>query len=412
MTKVQLHQPRRPVPYKPNRRVWVLRWFGRDIDPRTGKPKRYGETIGEVGVMTKREAGAVRTKMQGELDNDLAPIDKPKRLGLEAFLRADRAAVSIDVKPRTIEGLCTAADHAIRALGADYDVQQLDYADVGRIKAHLASRELAAATITKTIRYLQSVFARGVKLRLIPSNPFQGVKLPKVQPRAVRIYKPYELKALVAVAPDLWWETLIRLGYTSGFRLGEMLNLQWFDLDFDAGTVKVQAKRPGSFRVGDGTYPVLEWTAKSYHDRTVPIPQETVTALQRLKAKSGGSVYAFLSLDRLAEIGAFMAAHDGKLPGSYKLVNNCMRTWQRIQDAAAAHLSAGRDEPCEWERRTLHDLRRTFGTMAAHHIPAHELRALMGHANLLTTQRFYLAIGDDLADRVRGAFKLASGFGV
>ncbi|MEE9129390.1 MAG: hypothetical protein V3T84_05180 [Phycisphaerales bacterium] len=45
--------------------------------------------------------------------------------------------------------------------------------------------------------------------------------------------------------------------------------------------------------------------------------------------------------------------------------------------------------------------------MAAHHVPVHELRVLMGHANLATTQRFHLAIGDDVADRVRSAFKIA-----
>lgn len=40
-----------------------------------------------------------------------------------------------------------------------------------------------------------------------------------------------------------------------------------------------------------------------------------------------------------------MDAHDGKLklPGSYELVNNVTRAWEHIQDAAAAHLSEGRE---------------------------------------------------------------------
>ena len=400
MTKVRLKRFKRKQPNGKDRYVWMLRWDG-------SNGRDCGETIGDCRTMTRRQAEAIRRDRQGKIDNRLIPRDRPKRMALQEFLHRDREAVEVDVKPKTIEELRIAANHAIRALGVDYDVQQLDYADVGRIKSHLADRKLAAATITKTIRYLQSAFARGVKLRIIASNPFQGVKLPKVQPKAVRVYKPTEVEALIAVAPALWWESLIRLGYTSGFRLGEMLNLQWSDLDFDAGTVKVQAKRPGSFQLDKRTYPILGWTSKSYHDRTVPIPQETVTALQRLKAKSGGSVYAFLSLDRLAEIGAFMDAHEGKLPGSYKLVNNVTRTWQGIQDAAAAHLSQGQDESYEWERRTLHDLRRTFGTLAARLVPAHELQALMGHASILTTQRFYLAVGDDMADRVRSAFTIA-----
>lgn len=396
MTNISLHNVKRK-----NSRVWMLRWYD-------SQGRRCGETIGKVGKMTKRQADYARRDKQGKIDNKLVPLDRPQKMALSEFLRRDREAVEVDIKAKSIEELRTAANHAIRALGGEYDIQQLDYADVGRIKAHLADRGLAAATITKTIRYLQSAFARGVKLRVISVNPFQGVKLPKIQPRAVRTYKLPEIEALIKAAPDIWWESLIQLGHTSGFRLGEMLNLQWADLDFEAGTVKVQAKRAGSFKVGEKTYPIFAWTSKSYHDRTVPIPQETVTVLQRLKAKSGKSRYVFLSLDRLTEIGAFMVSNKGKLPGSYKLVNNITRSWAIIQDAAEARLTKAQDKPYEWEHRTIHDMRRTFGSIAAQYVPAHELQQLMGHANLTTTQRFYLAVGEDMAERVRSAFKFAA----
>ena len=55
-----------------------------------------------------------------------------------------------------------------------------------------------------------------------------------------------------------------------------------------------------------------------------------------------------------------MDAHVGKLklPGSYKLVNNITRAWERIQDIAA-HLYEGRDESYKWERapRTIYGVR-------------------------------------------------------
>ncbi len=380
--------------------VWMLRWYD-------SRGKRCGETIGKVGVMTKRQAEHVRRERQGKLDNRLIPRDRPKRMALQEFLRRDRQAVAVDVKPKTIEELRIAADHAIRALGTDYDVQQLDYADVGRIKSHLADRKLASATICKTIRHLQGAFSRGVRLRLIASNPFQGVTLPKVQPKPVRTYQPQEIAAMIAVAPDLWWEALIRLGYTSGLRRGELLNLQWLDVDFDVGIVKVQSKVAGSFVVRDQTYPIFGWTSKSYHDRAVPIPQETVTALQRLKAKSGGSAYVFLGLDRLAEIGAFMASNDGKLSANYKLVCHFEKSWDDLQSKAGARLSKGQPEPYQWERRTLHDLRRTYGSLMASHVPIHELKALLGHSSIRTTERYYLAVGNDVADRVRSVFSIA-----
>ncbi|MCZ6735688.1 MAG: site-specific integrase, partial [Planctomycetota bacterium] len=290
------------------------------------------------------------------------------------------------------------------ALGADFDVRRIDHAAVGRIKRHLADRNLAPATICKVIRFLQGAFSRGRKLRLVTANPFDGVQLPKLQAKPVHTYKPHEIDAMIEVAPDLWWEALIRLGYTSGLRFGEMLNLTWSDVDLDGETVTVQAKRAGTFKVGDRSYPVLGWTSKSYHDRTVPIPTETMIVLQRLKAKAGGSVYVFLSLARLGQIAALMDRHGGRLRAGYNLAQNSKRRWARIQDAAAARLSEGQAEPYRWERRTMHDLRRSYGSVMAHHVPIHELRSLLGHSNIRTTERYYLAVGDDLAARVRSAF--------
>ena len=404
MTKVALYKTKGPTRANPKRLVWQLRWRGTEINPKTGSAIRYTETIGDAARITKRDAVAIRRERQAKMDNDLAPRDRPKRMGLGEFLIRDREAVAIDVKPKTIEELRIAADHAIRALGADFDVRRIDHAAIGRIKHHLADRNLAPATIGKVVRKLQGAFSRGVKRKLVTSNPFDGVMLPKVQAKPVRIFKPHEVEAMIAAAPDLWWEALIRDGYTSGLRLGEMLNLTWADVDFDDGTVTVQAKRAATFTVGDRVYPVLGWTSKSYQDRTVPIPAETVTVLQRLKAKAGGSVYVFLTLERLRQIAAHMDQHGGKLPASYKLVNNLKRTWERIQDAAAARLSEAGVEPYRWDQRTIHDLRRSYGSVMAHHVPMHELKSLMGHSSLHTTERHYLAVSDDLAVKVRDAF--------
>ena len=126
--------------------------------------------------------------------------------------------------------------------------------------------------------------------------------------------------------------------------------------------------------------------------------------LQRLKAKAGGSVYVFLSLARLGQIAALMDEHGGTLPASYKLVSNLKRAWERIQDATAARLSEGQAEPHQWERRTLHDVRRSYGSVMAHHVPIHELKSLMGHSSVRTTERHYLAVSDNLAVKVRSAF--------
>lgn len=68
-------------------------------------------------------------------------------------------------------------------------------------------------------------------------------------------------------------------------------------------------------------------------------------ALQRLTAKSGGSAYVFLNVDRLAEISAYMAGNDGKLSVNDTLVRHFEKSWDALQGKAAARLSKGQPEP-------------------------------------------------------------------
>ena len=105
-----------------------------------------------------------------------------------------------------------------------------------------------------------------------------------------------------------------------------------------------------------------------------------------------------LSLDRLADIGRHMAANGGQLGPNYNLVNNLRRRFDHIQHAAAERL-----QRTDWTCRTFHDLRRSYGTVMAHHVPMHELKALMGHSSIKTTERHYLLAGD-VSEKVAQAF--------
>ena len=166
------------------------------------------------------------------------------------------------------------------------------------------------------VRYLQGAFTRGVKNRLVLSNPFDGVDLPKVQPKKVQFFRRFEVEAMIGVAWSQWWRVFIRLAYTSGLRQEELLTLRWEDVDLDEQTVTVAPKKAGTFNANGREYPILEWTAKDYETRVVKIPTDTVAALRRYRdfQEQPRSAYVFLSLDRLADLEAYMAGHDGKHP--------------------------------------------------------------------------------------------------
>jgi integrase len=52
---------------------------------------------------------------------------------------------------------------------------------------------------------------------------------------------------------------------------------------------------------------------------------------------------------------------------------------------------------------TLHDLRRSFGSRYASHVPAQVLQRLMRHSSIETTLKFYTDIDDALDDAIRKA---------
>lgn len=392
MTKVSLYPTKRPIKSNPKRRVWQLRWVGTD-------GIRYCETLDDVAKLPKREAEAMRRDKQSKMDCGVIRSNKPERMTLAEFLRRDREAVSTSVRPSTLAELRNVANHAAAALGADFPLRRFDEAAADRIKAHLHKQELAVATICAIVRRLQGSFRRGMRRGLVPSNPFKGIQLPKAQPKPVAIFQPEEVAALIEVAPDTWWEALIRVAYTTGLRAAEMFNLCWENVDLDKCVVRVDAKRAGEFTVGDRTYPILAWSSKTYESRIVPIPPETVDVLRRMQARSGGSVYVFVSLKRLDEISRWTTRNK-----VYKMIPNVYREWKPIQDDAAAHLSEVKGEPWKWDYRGIHAFRRSYGTRMAYHVPLHELRKLMGHSSINTTANYYLAPSDDLSAKVASAF--------
>ena len=262
----------------------------------------------------------------------------------------------------------------------------------------------STATIRRSVVTLKAAFNRAITRGLIDTNPFVG-RLAKVQPKAKRIYSHDEVDAMVEAAPDAWWATFIRLAFTSGLRVGETLNLHWSDIDEDAGTVTVSAKRAGTFTASGSSFPILAFSCKSHRERQAPLLPEVAKLLQRLKMKSGGSVYPFLSLNRLAILAATQDTTQ-EIPAN-KLVNNLLRRFRIIQTRARAILADRRGvvlAEVEWRIGNLHDFRKSFGTHMAHHVSMAELMKLMGHASITTTADYYVDVSDDLAAKVQAAF--------
>lgn len=400
--KVALHK--RAKTYPSGRRVqyWTLRWWGTD-------GKRYSESIGIVGAMTKHQAETARRAKEQAIGGGSIPRDKPRTMTLSEFFQHDAESVRGTVKLNTLESMKHATAHASKAWGEGLLIANVNSQHIGQLKAHLLDEaEVAGSTLAKTLRTLKAMFNRAVREGLIHTNPFVGVRMPKTQSRAKRIFSPDETRAMRAVAPTLWWETLIAVAETTGLRKSELLNLMYTDVDLQEKTLRVSAKKASTFTVKDrGTFPILEWSAKSYEERTLPLPDPTVQLLARLQMQSDGSPYVFLRLERLAKVAVEIKIK-GQLGPNYEIINNLKARFDLIQRKARKRLADERGlsvEDVSWQPGTLHDLRRTYGTRMARVVPMHVLKEFLGHAKITTTQEFYLAAETEDAERARKAME-------
>jgi len=370
---------RRPVAY------WALRWPGSD-----GKARR--QNIGRVDQMTEREAGRIRRQKLVDLEVGAAVRD-PARMTLGVFLNLDRDAIAPRVRPATLDTHRTDSKRVIEILGEDGQLDRVGWMQVAQVEKALTAR-CAKATVKRVRVSMRAAWNRAIKRGLVASNPWSAEKLPKIQRRRERVFTAEEVEAM-CTAGSTWWAAFVRLGYTTGLRLGELLSLTWDDVT--ATEVAVTAKRAGGDR--------LEWESKSHAERRVPLDADAGRALLRLKVRSG-SPYVFIDRSRLDKLLTKQTA--GQLPQPAHWINNLPRDFTVLQCQARALLAKRRKiavEKVEWERGTIHHLRVTFGTHMAQHVSMNDLRRLMGHASITTTADFYVGVSEDLAARVAAAFR-------
>ncbi len=356
MTTITLHNVKRT-----NGRVWMLRWYD-------SRGKRCGDTIGKVGVMTKRHAEAIRRDRQGKIDNGLVKSDKPKRMTLAQFKTHHAEIARGEVSPRTLLEFGHSFQWAERIIGGDTQLTSIGAVHVARIRNAMADKGRQPPTIDKTLAKLRAAFSRGQRLGLVTDNPFAKFKVRNAgRAKASVIRSREEIRKLKAEAPNVWWRSLIGLWFT-GLRRDEALQLKWPQVDFESGEISIDRCNGGSFAHDGTTHPLLAWEPKTEQSiRTVPIAPDTMAALRQLQRQSDGSVYAFLSLGRLGTIQGRIDA--GSWRADSELVNNLLRDFQGLQRRVLGD---------DINVATVHDSRKAFCTHMSDLIPIQALADIVG----------------------------------
>ena len=225
-----------------------------------------------------------------------------------------------------------------------------------------AESGLADSQVVNCHSLCHRALEKAVADRLIARNPADGCKLPAMQ------------RLLIQAKEENYYE-LFLLEFATGLRLGELMGLQWDDLDLTTGELRInkQVSIVGSELV------VNEPKTKAAV-RTLLLPPSVLKVMRAYRTK-------------VESRWLFPSPKKEDLPLRPSVVHHRLH---RLLDHAGC------------ERVRFHDLRHTFATNAlAHGMDVKTLSTILGHVSSATTLNTYSHVTDEM--RQRAAVKIDLG---
>ena len=135
---------------------------------------------------------------------------------------------------------------------------------------------------------LRNCLEQAVAERLILANPAQGCKLPQLEKKEMKILPQEKIGLYLAEAERRGLISAFYLELTTGLRRGELLALQWTDLDVESKTLSVTKQVN---RINGKLVVSPPKTRNSI--RTLAIPQQAVNLLIAEHKKHPRNPYLF-----------------------------------------------------------------------------------------------------------------------
>ncbi len=145
--------------------------------------------------------------------------------------------------------------YVVPALGA-WKLTQIQRRDVQDFVDGLRSQGLSPSTIANILDPLRVIFRRAIRRDEVALDPTENLDLPAIRGRRDRIEPPEVAHELLAALPDTakaFWAVAL----FCGLRRGELRGLQWTNVDFDNGVIRVErswdpVKGPVDVKTGAG----------------------------------------------------------------------------------------------------------------------------------------------------------------
>jgi integrase len=242
----------------------------------------------------------------------------------------------------------------VRRLGAD---------DVRRFNELTREKCPSDTTRAKHLGNLKVCLNDAIRSGYANSNPADKVKPPRARDREAGYFEDGELAALFPELRDGLYRTLFQVALSTGMRQGEIVALQWGDIDFAANLIHVRR----SYTNGRLSTP------KSGSVRHVAMTPELITALGNWKNEVGDPTNEQL-------------VFPGSSASGYLSTSTLTK---RVLYPAMERAGIDRIGPTG-EARTFHSLRHSFARVALENgKDLYWVSAQLGHSSYRITEKVY-----------------------
>ena len=170
---------------------------------------------------------------------------------------------------------------------------------------------LSAKTITHYYTFISDVFNFAESFDMIKSNPCKNVVLPRKVQKEKKIYSQEEVSALLEKlkGEPLKYQAFFYLAAYSGFRRGEMLGLEWKDIDFDENIISVN--RTSNYTPERGIYTDVTKTLRS--ERTIKVSEYIIDILIDLHEEQLQEMKEYKGKDYIYSDRLFIKSNGGPM---------------------------------------------------------------------------------------------------
>ena len=223
---------------------------------------------------------------------------------------------------------------------------------------------LSANTIRHCCGLCRRALEKAVAEKLIVRNPAEECKLPPARRMEMRLLSREELQKLLIQAQAEGYYEVFLLELTTGLRVGELMALQWDDLNLNTGELRIERQ---VYQIKGEL--LIQPPKNKASIRTVILPPAVVTELKKYK-------------QTVFSRWMFPSPKKGDAP---------------IAPSVVSHRLAKILKHAGCKKVRFHDLRHVFATNALEHgMDVKTLSTVIGHVSSATTLNVYAHVTDDM----------------